>query len=113
VTLRWAERRNQRAVSSAKQRSTRFSRDELPDLQARPVYHPQARFRRGPPDHRLRRPRRHQADRSANRLAYQEFVKTARRCRTIEVQAGRQTITAADPVPADMRQALSALNRPS
>ena len=62
---------------------------------------PQARFRRGPPDYRLRRPRRHQADRSANRLVYQEFVKTARRCRTIEVQAGRQTITAADPVPAD------------
>ena len=48
-----------------------------------------------------------------NRLVYQEFVKTARRCRTIEVQAGRQTITAADPVPADLRQALSALNRPS
>jgi hypothetical protein len=74
---------------------------------------PQARFRRGPPDHRLRRPYRHQADRSANRLVYQEFVKTARCCRTIEVQAGRQTITAADPVPADLRQALSALNRPS
>ena len=34
-----------------------------------------------------------------NRLVYQEFVKTARRCRTIEVQAGRQTITAADPSP--------------
>jgi len=49
-------------------------------------------------------------DRSANRLVYQEFVKTARRCRTIEVQAGRQTITAADPIPDDLRQALDALN---
>jgi hypothetical protein len=39
VTLRWAKRRNLRVVSSANQRSTRFSRDELPDLEARPVYH--------------------------------------------------------------------------
>ena len=39
VTLRWAKRRNSRVVSSANQRSTRFSRDELSDLQARPVYH--------------------------------------------------------------------------
>jgi hypothetical protein len=28
-----------------------------------------------------------------------KFVKTARRYRIIEIQAGRQTITAADPVP--------------
>jgi transposase len=28
-----------------------------------------------------------------------KFVKTARRDRTIEIQAGRQTITAADPCP--------------
>jgi hypothetical protein len=28
-----------------------------------------------------------------------KFVKTARRYRTIETQAGRQTITAADPLP--------------
>jgi hypothetical protein len=42
-----------------------------------------------------------------------KFVKTARRYRTIEIQAGRQTITAADPVPDDLRQALDAINRPS
>ena len=41
-----------------------------------------------------------------------KFVKTARRYRTIEIQAGRQTITAADPVPDDLRQALDAINRP-
>jgi hypothetical protein len=35
-----------------------------------------------------------------------KFVKTARRYRTIEIQAGRQTITAADPLPDDLRQAL-------
>jgi hypothetical protein len=42
-----------------------------------------------------------------------KFVKTARRHRTIEIRAGRQTITAADPVPDDLRQALHAINRPS
>jgi hypothetical protein len=32
-----------------------------------------------------------------------KFVKTARRYRTIEIQAGWQTITAADPLPDDLR----------
>ena len=40
-----------------------------------------------------------------------KFVKTARRYRTIQIQAGRQTITAADPLPDDLRQALDAINR--
>ena len=40
-----------------------------------------------------------------------KFVKTARRYRTIEIQAGRQTITAADPLPDDLRQALDAIYR--
>jgi transposase len=40
-----------------------------------------------------------------------KFVKTARRFRTIQIQAGRQTITAADPLPDDLRQALDAINR--
>ena len=40
-----------------------------------------------------------------------KFVKTARRYRTIEIQAGQQTITAADPLPGDLRQALNAINR--
>jgi hypothetical protein len=42
-----------------------------------------------------------------------KFVKTARRYRTIQIQAGRQTITAADPLPDDLRQALDAINRPN
>ena len=42
-----------------------------------------------------------------------KFVKTARRYRTIQIQAGRQTITAADPLPDDLRQALDATNRNS
>ncbi len=38
---------------------------------------------RGPPDDRVRRPRRQQVDRYADRLVDQEFVKTARRYREI------------------------------
>ena len=40
-----------------------------------------------------------------------KFVRTARRYRTIELQAGQQTITAADPLPDDLRQALNAINQ--
>jgi Transposase DDE domain len=35
-----------------------------------------------------------------------KFVRTARRYRTIEIQAGAHTITAADPLPTDLREAL-------
>jgi hypothetical protein len=34
------------------------------------------------------------------------FVRTARRYKTIEIQAGAHTITAADPLPGDLRDAL-------
>jgi len=40
-----------------------------------------------------------------------KFVRTARRYRTIEIQAGQHTITAADPIPDDLRQALQAITR--
>ena len=39
-----------------------------------------------------------------------KFVKTARRYRTIQIQAGDQAITAADPLPDDLRAAVSAIN---
>jgi hypothetical protein len=39
-----------------------------------------------------------------------KFVRTARRYRTIEIQAGPHTITAADPLPDDLRQALEAIH---
>jgi hypothetical protein len=35
-----------------------------------------------------------------------KFVRTALRCRTIEIQAGAHTIIAADPLPSDLREAL-------
>jgi hypothetical protein len=40
-----------------------------------------------------------------------KFVKTARRYRTIQTQAGAHTITAADPLPGDLHDALEAIHR--
>jgi hypothetical protein len=42
-----------------------------------------------------------------------KFVKTARRYRTVEIQAGEHTITAADPLPDDLRGALDRIHRAS
>ena len=42
-----------------------------------------------------------------------KFVKTARRHRTVEIQAGEHTITAADPLPGDLRAALDRIHRDS
>jgi len=39
-----------------------------------------------------------------------KFVKTARRYRTIQIQAGTHTITAADPLPPDLRAALDEIH---
>jgi len=39
-----------------------------------------------------------------------KFIKTARRYRTIQIQVGQHTITAADPLPADLRAALGQIH---
>jgi hypothetical protein len=41
-----------------------------------------------------------------------KFVKTARRYRTIQIQAGDHLITAAEPLPDDLRTALTKINNP-
>jgi transposase len=41
------------------------------------------------------------------------FVKTARRYRTIHIQTGDHIITAAHPLPDDLRQAIEAINSAS
>jgi hypothetical protein len=38
-----------------------------------------------------------------------KFIKTARRYRTIHIQAGEHVITAADPLPDDIRRILEAI----
>jgi hypothetical protein len=40
-----------------------------------------------------------------------KFVRTARHYRTIEIQAGAHTVTAADPLPDELRQALEQVQR--
>jgi hypothetical protein len=39
-----------------------------------------------------------------------KFVRTARRYRTVHIKAGRQTLTAADPLPDDLRDALAKIS---
>jgi transposase len=42
-----------------------------------------------------------------------KFIRTARRYRTIHIQAGAHTITAADPLPDDLTKALARLHATS
>ncbi len=39
-----------------------------------------------------------------------KFVRTARRYRTVTIQAGTQTITAADPLPDDLAEAIKIIH---
>jgi len=80
------------------------------DLQARPIYH---RTRDSIEAHltivfaALAVSRRIEA---ATGWSIRKFVKTARRYRTIEIQAGDHVITAADPLPDDLRDALTKIS---
>ena len=51
------------------------------------------------------------AGRGPHRLVHRKLVRTAR-YRTIQIQAGTRTISAADPLPDDLRQALDAIGHP-
>jgi transposase len=42
-----------------------------------------------------------------------KFVRTARRYRTVQIRAGNQTLTAADPLPAELHETLAKINSPS
>ena len=80
------------------------------DLQARPVYH---RKRDSIEAHltivfaalAVSRWIEHQTG-----WSIRKFIKTARRYRTIQIQAGQHTITAADPLPDDLRHAPDAIS---
>jgi hypothetical protein len=39
-----------------------------------------------------------------------KFVRTARRYRTVQIRAGRQTLTATDPLPDDFRNILAQID---
>jgi hypothetical protein len=88
------------------ERSFRMSKS---DLQARPIYH----HKRDSIEAHLTivfaalaisRWIEHQTG-----WSIRKFVRTARRYRTIQIQAGEHTITAADPLPDDLRNALTAI----
>jgi hypothetical protein len=40
----------------------------------------------------------------------EKFVRTARRYRSVQIRAGQRILTAEDPLPADLRDALSLIN---
>ncbi|HEY5457556.1 MAG TPA: IS1634 family transposase, partial [Acidothermaceae bacterium] len=39
-----------------------------------------------------------------------KFIRTARRYRTVQIQAGKQSLIAEDPLPADLREALATIH---
>ena len=39
------------------------------------------------------------------------WARTARYSKPVQIRAGQQLITAADPIPTDLREALAAINR--
>jgi len=41
-----------------------------------------------------------------------KFVRTARRYRTVQIRAGQQILTAADPLPENLRDALAKTKSP-
>jgi hypothetical protein len=45
------------------------------------------------------------------RWSIRRFVPTARRYRTVQIRAGTQLLTAQDPIPDDLRDALANINR--
>jgi transposase len=94
-------------TSSEVEKSFRMSKH---DLQARPIYH----HKRDPIEAHLTIVF---AALAVSRWIEQttgwsirKFVRTARRYRTIQIQAGNHTITAADPLPDDLRHALDRIH---
>ena len=80
------------------------------DLQARPVYHHTRDsieahltvvFAALAVSHRIE----HQTG-----WSIKKFVRTARRYRTVTIQAGRQMLTAAEPLPDDLAEALARIH---
>ncbi len=79
------------------------------DLQARPVYHHKREsieahltivFAALAVSHHIE---------TQTGWSIKKFVRTARRYRTVQIKAGRQILTAADPLPADLRDAIAAI----
>jgi hypothetical protein len=55
--------------------------------------------------------RSHQPHRGPHSWSIKRFVRIARRYRTIQIRAGQQILTAKDPLPPDLRDALALITR--
>ena len=80
------------------------------DLQARPIYHRtrdsiEAHLTSCSPLWRSSHSIEHQTG-----WSIKKFVRTARRYRTVQIRAGRQMLTAADPLSDDLAEALAKIN---
>ena len=77
------------------------------DLQARPDLPPQPPIHRSAPEHRVRRDGSQPLHRAPNRLEHQEIRPDHPPLPHVKIKAGTQTLTAADPLPDDLRDALA------
>ena len=80
------------------------------DLQARPIYHHtrdsiEAHLRSCSPPW----PSSHWIEHQTG-WSIKKFVRSARRYRTVTIKAGRQILTAAEPLPDDLAEALAKIN---
>ena len=91
-------------------RSEKAFRMSKHDLQARPIYH----HKRESIDAHLAivfaalAITRHLE--SATGWSIKKFVRTSRRYRTVQIRVGKPTVTAEDPLPDDLRDALTAIS---
>jgi transposase len=80
------------------------------DLQARPIYHHKRESIEAHLTIVLAALAVSRWIETQTRWSIRRFVRTARRYRTIQIRAGRQTLTAEDPLPDDLRDALALIN---
>jgi hypothetical protein len=92
------------------ERSVRMAKSDLQDP-AGPS--PQVRLDRGASDHRLRGAGGQPLDRAPDRIVNPQIRQDSPALPNHRIQAVLHTITAADPLPDDFRQALDAINRTS
>ena len=91
------------------EKSFRMSKHDLPGPTGLP---PQTRIHRRAPDHRVRRSGRQPLDRDPNRMEHQE-IRAHRTPLPHRPNPRRPTIlTAADPLPEDLREVIAQIGRP-
>lgn len=78
-------------------------------LQARPLYHHKRESIEAHLTIASRRARGQPLDRDQDKLEHKE-IHPHRRYRTIQIHAGRQTVTVDDPLPDDLCEALALMN---